>query len=395
VKTSVLFVVSLDVAILAACGTPAGAHPLDPPGTVYIDGVPCNRPCQAYMRWSRRTLEGASQVPSAPMPDAGMSPGYGQPEVDELGERARRHKFHQYGVNPTLVRRQHSSSTVQRHGPMTGRRATERSNNASFAPNLPPPIAAAPSTSTANVLDRTSTAVRIPKQAGNTPGQTVAVSNQPSASVDTPHVNRAAPSAMPNQADMNSNGEDGSGRAAPPVSPPLPSNPTLAKVEPDSQSLTAAQATAGASPKALERQIQAATDVAERFTLNAMDHVQTTKQTTSQDPTSYQSDSDDKFRLVALVLARGDVKSAADLAGKDIAIDGRHLGSNHDIQAALVAAGALKIRTLDEGDRVIHQLVEGQVPAAVLTLVSREAVGVFPTIPGFRLLTIPLPPRSE
>ena len=32
------------------------ANASDSPGTVYIDGVPCNLPCQAYMDWSRRTL---------------------------------------------------------------------------------------------------------------------------------------------------------------------------------------------------------------------------------------------------------------------------------------------------------------------------------------------------
>lgn len=33
------------------------ANPLDSPGTVYIDGVPCNLPCQSYMAWSRQALE--------------------------------------------------------------------------------------------------------------------------------------------------------------------------------------------------------------------------------------------------------------------------------------------------------------------------------------------------
>ena len=33
------------------------ANPLDSPGTVYIDGVPCNVPCQSYMAWSRQTLK--------------------------------------------------------------------------------------------------------------------------------------------------------------------------------------------------------------------------------------------------------------------------------------------------------------------------------------------------
>ena len=29
------------------------ANPLDSPGVVYIDGLPCNRACQSYMAWSR------------------------------------------------------------------------------------------------------------------------------------------------------------------------------------------------------------------------------------------------------------------------------------------------------------------------------------------------------
>src|ERR1700722_1913043 len=33
----------------------SGAHPLDSPDIVYIDGLPCNSACQSYMAWSRRT----------------------------------------------------------------------------------------------------------------------------------------------------------------------------------------------------------------------------------------------------------------------------------------------------------------------------------------------------
>jgi hypothetical protein len=44
------------VAWLGFVGTSL-AHPLDSPGTVYIDGVPCNLPCQHYLAWSRQSLE--------------------------------------------------------------------------------------------------------------------------------------------------------------------------------------------------------------------------------------------------------------------------------------------------------------------------------------------------
>ena len=47
---------------IAACITlgffgTSSAHPLDSPGTVYIDGLPCNVACQSYMAWSRQTLK--------------------------------------------------------------------------------------------------------------------------------------------------------------------------------------------------------------------------------------------------------------------------------------------------------------------------------------------------
>jgi len=57
---------------IAACVTlglvgASSANPLDSPGTVYIDGLPCNLACQSYMDWSRRTLkamQGAARSPA-------------------------------------------------------------------------------------------------------------------------------------------------------------------------------------------------------------------------------------------------------------------------------------------------------------------------------------------
>jgi hypothetical protein len=48
---------------VVSCGFVGGAlaNPLDSPGTVYIDGLPCNLPCQSYMAWSRHMLK-ASQA---------------------------------------------------------------------------------------------------------------------------------------------------------------------------------------------------------------------------------------------------------------------------------------------------------------------------------------------
>ena len=43
--------------MLSLCSSGAlQANPLDSPGVVYIDGLPCNRACQSYMAWSDRAL---------------------------------------------------------------------------------------------------------------------------------------------------------------------------------------------------------------------------------------------------------------------------------------------------------------------------------------------------
>jgi len=54
---------------IAAAG-PSQAAPQDSPGTIYIDGVPCNLPCQSYLKWSRQQLAGqaAAAAPRAARP---------------------------------------------------------------------------------------------------------------------------------------------------------------------------------------------------------------------------------------------------------------------------------------------------------------------------------------
>jgi hypothetical protein len=91
-----------------------------------------------------------------------------------------------------------------------------------------------------------------------------------------------------------------------------------------------------------------------------------------------------------VVLVHSDIGSVAELAGKDIAIDGRQLGSNREIRTALVAAGASDIQMRDKGSHIIDHLVERQVPAAILSLVSQDAADAFPNITGFKLFEIPL-----
>ncbi len=72
--------------------------------------------------------------------------------------------------------------------------------------------------------------------------------------------------------------------------------------------------------------------------------------------------------LVALLIARPEIKSVSDLTSKIV-----------------VSGGQTK---------AINRLISGEVPAAVLALVSAEAAEGFPEVAGFKIFRIPLSPRS-
>jgi hypothetical protein len=98
--------------------------------------------------------------------------------------------------------------------------------------------------------------------------------------------------------------------------------------------------------------------------------------------------------LVAVLMARPDITSVSDLTGKTIAIDNRYSASNGSVRTAIVAAGAPEIQLSEGRMTAIDRLVNGEVPAAVLALVSADAAEGFPEIAGFKIFHIPLSPRS-
>ena len=98
--------------------------------------------------------------------------------------------------------------------------------------------------------------------------------------------------------------------------------------------------------------------------------------------------------LVAVLMARPDIKSVSDLTGKNIAIDNRYSASNVSVRTAIVAAGATMVELSEGQATAINRLVNGEVPAAVLALVSADAAEGFPEIPGFKIFHIPLSLRS-
>ncbi len=98
--------------------------------------------------------------------------------------------------------------------------------------------------------------------------------------------------------------------------------------------------------------------------------------------------------LVALLIARPEIKSVSDLTSKIVAIDDRHSASNDRVQAAIAAAGATEVQLSESQTKAINRLISGEVPAAVLALVSAEAAEGFPEVAGFKIFRIQLSPRS-
>jgi hypothetical protein len=152
------------------------------------------------------------------------------------------------------------------------------------------------------------------------------------------------------------------------------------KSEAAAHSATTVQLTVGLSPnskgRTMQEQVAAATEVAERMTaasfVAAHDNVRPTD-------------------LVAVVMARPEIKSVADLAGKSVAMDERYSAYTIDVWVRFVAAGTNPVEVSAGPTPAIDRLNNGEVTAAVLALVSPDAADGFPEIAGFRIFRVPLP----
>jgi TRAP-type uncharacterized transport system substrate-binding protein len=149
--------------------------------------------------------------------------------------------------------------------------------------------------------------------------------------------------------------------------------------------------------------VMAATAVAELMSVGVTDQGQPERNATGGDrsatalpgaATTTPSPSGDGDPRVAILMARPDIKSVSDLAGKEIAIDDKQSASSRKVRTAIAAAGAAQVQISERQTKAINRLILAEVPAAVLTLVSPEAAEVFPEVAGFRIFRVPLSPRS-
>jgi hypothetical protein len=132
-----------------------------------------------------------------------------------------------------------------------------------------------------------------------------------------------------------------------------------------------AAADLGTKSRTIQEQVAAATEVAERMTA------------AGERPNK--SD-----LLVAVVMARPEIKSVPDLAGKSVAIDERYSASRVDVWMAFAVAGASLVKVSAGQTAAVDRLSNGEVTAAVLALVSADAAEGFPEIAGFKIFRIPL-----
>lgn len=98
--------------------------------------------------------------------------------------------------------------------------------------------------------------------------------------------------------------------------------------------------------------------------------------------------------LVAILMVGPDIKSVSDLKGKTIAIDDRYSASGSTVRTAIVAAGAPQVQLSEGQGAAMNRLSNGEVPAAVVALVTPDAADKFPAFAGYRIFQVPLSPDS-
>ena len=97
---------------------------------------------------------------------------------------------------------------------------------------------------------------------------------------------------------------------------------------------------------------------------------------------------------VVILMARSEIKSLSDLAGRNIAIDDKHSAASGNVRVAMAAAGAAEVQLTANQTKAIDRVIDEEVRAAVLMLASPEAAEGFPEIAGFKIFRIPLSERS-
>lgn len=375
------------------------ADPLDSPGVVYIDGLPCNRACQSYMAWSDQTLSARHREQR--QTNVVVVPA--EPEIGAV----------EHANGPRVARR---PAPVPRPAPRAGMAASNTKALNTGASN----------TKTSNTRKVAAPNPAYPTTRKQVPAATATVNQEKAA--EKAAAATQEPERKLNSSDRPEPAQAASIAASPPVEAlkserkseekseakseeksevkqevALPPPATLEIAAPPAKSEVAAlPATAATSPvpasRTILQQVAEATGIADRVTAITLaresagtsDNQGKEAGEASDTSKAASASPDESDNLVALVLARPEINSLSDLNNKNIAIEEKQSAASGSVSAALMAAGAPEVQFSEVKAGAIEQLIKGEVPAAVLTLATREAAEWFPDIKGFRTFRVPL-----
>ncbi|MEH2527480.1 MULTISPECIES: hypothetical protein [unclassified Bradyrhizobium] len=354
------------------------ANPLDSPDVIYIDGLPCNSACQSYMAWSAQALSARHRDQRE---TSVVAPA--EVEIERLEPAAR----------PRVARH---PVPVSRSGPHAGTAASNAKASNTMAPNTKRTAArnSAYPTTRKQVPAATATAAR--ERAAE---KAVAGTQEPerkSQSSDRPEPAKEISVAASQPTEAPKSEAKSEVTLPPPATLEIAATPAASAAAP----VTAAAAPALA-PRTIQQQVVEATGLADLVTAigtgrepaNKSDNPGTAAGEANDTGKTGSGSTDSSDNLVALVLARPEINSLSDLNNKNIAIEEKQSAASGRVSAALMAAGAAEVQFSEAQRGAIERLISGEVPAAVLTLASREAAEWFPDIEGFRTFRVPLKAR--
>ena len=375
------------------------ANPLDLPGVVYIDGLPCNRACQSYMAWSR------------PSPAQHREVGETNVVVPAEVELERM----EHAALPRVATQPLPASRPLPRAGMAASNAKPSNTKASHttkaaAPKLATRKAVPAATATVipeKTLEKTAPGVQEPERKLESsdrvePAQGASIAAAPPTESPKPEV--AKPEVAKPEVAKSEVAKSEIVKSE--VAAPAPAKAEIVP-PPATSEVAALPATAGTAPasalRTIQEQVVEATGMADRVTAITLEREAASKsgnqgmepgaggatdKTASGSPINPEN-------LVALVLARPEINKLSDLNNRNIAIEEKQSAASGSVSAALMAAGAAEVQFSKVQTGALDRLISGEVPAAVLTLASPEAAESFPDIAGFRIFRVPLSQRAR
>jgi hypothetical protein len=368
---------ALPILTLSLCSSGAlQANPLDSPGIVYIDGLPCNSACRSYMAASARALSAWHR---------------GERETNVVLPAEAEIERVEHAAHPRVARQPAPTRTAPRAG-IAASNAKTLNTKASNTKASNTQRAATPNPAaqpTGKEIPAATATVNREKPVENAVAG-AEVPERKLQSADRPEPAQAASIAASQPAEAAKPEVKSEVILPPPATLEIAATPAASEIV--AMPAPAADAPALA-PRTIQQQVVEATGMVDLVTaigtgreaVNKPDNPGTEAEEANDTGKTASGSADSSDNLVALVLARSEITSLSDLNNKNIAIEEKQSAASGSVSAALMAAGAAEVQFSEAKTGAIERLIKGEVPAAVLTLASREAAEWFPDIAGFRI----------